>query len=29
VAARERVTVQTVGKWRRRFIERGVEGAAG
>jgi transposase len=24
VAARERVTVQTVGKWRRRFVERGV-----
>ena len=26
VAARERVTVQTVGKWRRRFVERGVDG---
>ena len=26
VAARERVTVQTVGKWRRRFIARGVDG---
>jgi transposase len=26
VAARERVTVQTVGKWRRRFVERGVQG---
>jgi transposase len=26
VAARERVTVQTVGKWRRRFLERGVDG---
>ena len=24
VAARERVTVQTVGKWRRRFVERGL-----
>ena len=26
VAARERVTVQTVGKWRRRFVERGLDG---
>src|SRR5215469_13173828 len=26
VAAHERVTVQTVGKWRRRFVERGVDG---
>src|SRR5262244_2521626 len=26
VAARERVTVQTVGKWRRRFVERGIDG---
>jgi transposase len=26
VAARERVTAQTVGKWRRRFLERGVDG---
>src|SRR6516162_1472402 len=26
VAARERVTGQTVGKWRRRFLERGVDG---
>jgi transposase len=26
VAARERVTVQTVDKWRRRFVERGVDG---
>jgi len=26
VAARERVTAQTVGKWRRRFVERGVDG---
>lgn len=26
VAARERVTPQTVGKWRRRFIERGLDG---
>ena len=26
VAARERVTPQTVGKWRRRFVERGLEG---
>ena len=26
VAARERVTVQTIGKWRRRFVERGVDG---
>ena len=26
VAARERVTSQTVGKWRRRFLERGVDG---
>jgi len=26
VAARERVTPQTVGKWRRRFAERGVDG---
>ena len=26
VAARERVTAQTVGKWRRRFIERGLDG---
>ena len=26
VAARERVTVQTVGKWRRRFVERGLNG---
>jgi transposase len=26
VAARERVTPQTVGKWRRRFVERGVDG---
>src|SRR5215510_4763784 len=26
VAARERVTVQTVGKWRRRFAERGLDG---
>jgi transposase len=25
-AARERVTVQTVGKWRRRFVERGLDG---
>jgi transposase len=26
VAARERVTPQTVGKWRRRFVERGLDG---
>ena len=26
VAGRERVTVQTVGKWRRRFVERGLDG---
>jgi transposase len=26
VAARERVTVQTVGKWRRRFVEHGLDG---
>src|SRR5512133_1266623 len=26
VAARERVTAQTVGKWRRRFVERGIDG---
>ena len=26
VAARERVTVQTVGKWRRRVVERGLDG---
>src|SRR6516165_5183029 len=26
VAARERVTGQTVGKWRRRFLERGIDG---
>ena len=26
VAAGERVTAQTVGKWRRRFVERGVDG---
>ena len=26
VAARERVTAQTVGKWRRRFVESGVDG---
>ena len=26
VATRERVTVQTVGKWRRRFVERGLNG---
>ena len=26
VAARERVTAQTVGKWRRRFVERGLDG---
>jgi len=26
VAARERVTAQTVGKWRRRFVERGADG---
>jgi transposase len=26
VATRERVSVQTVGKWRRRFIERGLDG---
>ena len=26
VAARERVRVQTVGKWRRRFVERGLDG---
>ena len=26
VAARERVTEQTVGKWRRRFIARGLDG---
>jgi transposase len=26
VAARERVTAQTVGKWRRRFVERGLNG---
>ena len=26
VAARERVTAQTVGKWRRRFLGRGVDG---
>ena len=26
VAARERVTAQTVGKWRRRFLERGIDG---
>ena len=26
VAARERVTAQTVGKWRRRFVEGGVDG---
>jgi transposase len=26
MAARERVTAQTVGKWRRRFVERGVDG---
>jgi hypothetical protein len=25
VAARERVTAQTVGKWRRRFVERGLD----
>jgi transposase len=25
-AARERVTAQTVGKWRRRFVERGLDG---
>jgi transposase len=26
VAGRERVTAQTVGKWRRRFVERGLDG---
>ena len=26
VAARERVTAQTVGKWRQRFVERGLDG---
>src|SRR5262249_16258600 len=26
VAARERVTAQTVGKWRRRFVEHGLDG---
>jgi transposase len=26
VAARERVTPQTVGKWRRRFVEHGLDG---
>src|SRR5215471_12406866 len=26
VAAHERVTPQTVGKWRRRFVERGLDG---
>ena len=26
VAVRERVTAQTVGKWRRRFVERGLDG---
>jgi transposase len=26
VAAHERVTVQTAGKWRRRFVERGLDG---
>src|SRR5215510_2964499 len=29
VAAHERVTPQTVGKWRRRFVEQPVEAASG